>query len=123
MGQANAEPHQGRHSRLLLVLTSVYGLCYLLLIVFKQYNPYGAEPLVVKLLFLLFLVGYALVWVNEGLGGAIFVLWWLGMWYLGLVVAQSDRGAAVVMGFPLFVLAILFLVAWYRRRRARPAGS
>jgi len=75
----------------------------------------GAEPIVVRLLFLLFLVGYALTWKNEGLGGAMFVVWWVGTWYLGLFVAEQDRGAAIVLGLPLFVLAILFIRAWYRR--------
>ena len=45
------------------------------------------------------------------------MVWWIGMWYLGLFVAQSDRGAAVMMGLPLFVLAVLFIIAWFRKRR------
>jgi hypothetical protein len=105
----------GRHSRLLLLLTSIYGLLYVAFIATGSYGTTGAEPTVVRLLFLLFLVGYALTWKNEGLGGAIFVLWWAGLWYLGLFVAEQDRGAAVVLGLPLFVLALLFIRAWYRR--------
>jgi len=107
-----------RHSRLLLVLTSVYGVLYVAFIATGSYGTTGAEPTVVRLLFLLFLVGYALTWKNEGLGGAIFVLWWVGMWYLGLFVAKEDRGTAVVLGLPLFALAILFIRAWYRRTHA-----
>lgn len=107
-------------SRILLILTSLYALLYLLFIVTEQYGTAGSEPTVVQVLFALFLVGYLIVWINEGLGGAIFVLWWVGMWYLGLFVAQTDRGAAVVMGLPLFVLAVLFIIAWFKKRNAAP---
>ena len=105
-------------SRILLVLTSVYALLYILFMVTEQYGTAGSEPTVVKILFALFLVGYIAVWINEGLGGAIFVVWWIGMWYLGLFVAQTDRGAAVVMGLPLFVLAVMFIFAWFKKREA-----
>jgi len=109
-------------SRILLVLTSVYALLYFLLIVTENYGTAGSEPMVVKILFVLFLVGYLVIWINEGLGGAIFIVWWIGMWYLGLFVAQQDRGAAVVMGLPLFVLAILFIIAWFKKRNAAPTA-
>ena len=105
-------------SKILLILTSVYALLYILLMVERQYGTAGSEPTVVMILFGLFLVGYVVVWMNEGLGGAIFAVWWIGMWYLGLFVAQSDRGAGVVMGAPLFVLAILFICAWRKKRNA-----
>jgi hypothetical protein len=61
-------------SRILLVLTSVYALLYILLMVTENYGTAGSEPTVVKILFALFLVGYIVVWMNEGLGGAIFVM-------------------------------------------------
>ena len=113
-------------SKILLILTSVYALLYILLMVLggseRQNGTAGSEPTVVKILFALFLVGYAVVWMNEGLGGAIFVVWWIGMWYLGLFVARSDRGAGVVMGAPLFVLALLFICAWRKKRNAAPSA-
>ena len=109
-------------SRILLVLTSVYALLYILIIVTENYGTAGSEPTVVRILFALFLVGFLVVWMNEGLGGAIFVVWWTGMWYLGLFAAQQDRGAAVVMGLPLFVLAVLFIIAWFKKRNAAPTA-
>jgi hypothetical protein len=123
---------RSRRSKVLLVLTSIYGLLYLVFILGEGthvrapgggYGTAGSEPVVVKLLFLLFLVGYAVVWLDERVGGAVFVLWWAGMWYLGLFVARTDRGAGVVMGVPLFVLGIIFIVSWYRRRGAGQPGS
>ena len=115
MARNTNTPPARRHSAILLTLTTVYGLLYVALIASGSYGTAGSEPTVVKLLFLLFLVGYVVVWKHEALGGAVFVVWWIGMWYLGLFVAQQDRGSAVVMGLPLLVLAILFIKAWYRR--------
>lgn len=112
---SGSQPCRGR-STVLLILTSIYGLLYLLFMATESYGTAGSEPTVVKLLFLLFLVGYAAVWWNERLGGIVFALWWAGMWYLGLFVARTDRGAGVVMGVPLFILAILFITSWHRRR-------
>lgn len=104
-------------SKTLKVLTSIYGILYVLLIISGQYGDSRYEPLVVHILFAVFLVGYFTIWKNEVYGGLIFVLWWIGTWYLGLYIVEQDRGAAVVMGIPLFVLAILFLVSGYRKRK------
>ena len=35
---------------------------------------------------------------------------------MGLVLAETDRGVAVVMGVPMFVIGVLFIVSSYRRR-------
>lgn len=109
-------PLQNRHSRVLVILTSLYGVLYLAFMLSGSYGASGSEPIVVRLLFVLFLVGYFVSWKNEGLGGLIFVFWWMGMWYLGLFIVEHDRGAGVAMGFPLFVLAVLLIIAWYRKR-------
>jgi hypothetical protein len=106
----------------LQILTSIYALLYLVFIIdnflpAKNFNPYDLENSIVKLLFALFLVGYYFSWKNEGVAGLIFIIWWIGMWCLALFVVETDRGAGVVMGLPLFVLAILFMVSWYRKSR------
>lgn len=115
-------PSKKDRSKVLLILTSLYGILYLLFMASESYGTSGSEPLVVKLLFVVFLVGYFILWKNEGLGGLVFVIWWLGMWYLGIFVAEHDRGAGVAMGLPLFILAVLFIIAWYRKR-ARSSTS
>lgn len=114
------QPGRSR-SRVLLALTTVYGALYVLFMATNQYGSSGAEPTVVKFLFAVFLVGYVLVWIHEALGGIVFVLWWFGMWYLALFVAQEDPGNGVSMGVPLLVLGVLFIVGWYKRRRRPPA--
>ncbi len=106
----------------LQILTSIYALLYLVFIIdnflpAKDFNPYDLENSIVKLLFVLFLVGYYFSWKNEGVAGLIFIFWWIGMWCLALFVAEIDRGAGVVMGLPLFILAILLIASWYRKSR------
>jgi hypothetical protein len=124
--QMNNQPRKARgHSKALMITTSFYGLLYLLFIIFEAgtpaslkavFVPSDLEEFVIKLLFLLFVVGYIAVWKNEGIGGAIFILWYVGMWVLGLLIAVQDRDTSIVLGFPLFVLSILFVVRWYKKR-------
>ncbi len=116
MNEGSKSLQRKHHSKVLLVLTSIFGLLYTYTIIDEQYGMGGNEPLWVKLLFVVFLVGYLIVWKHEGIGGLVFVLWWIGMWYIGLFVAHGDRGAGVVIGLPLLVLAILFIISWYKRR-------
>ncbi len=105
-------------SKTLKVLTSAYGVLSALLLVGGGYGDAPYEPLIAHILFVVFLVGYLTIWKNEIYGGLIFVLWWIGLCYLGLFVVEQDRGVYVVMGFPLFVMAILFLVSGYRKRKS-----
>ena len=120
----NSKSLQQKHrSKTLLVLTSIFGLLYVIFMISGNYGSGGYEPLLVKLLFVVFLIGFLMVWKHEGIGGLIFVLWWIGMWYLGLFVVQQDRGAGVVVGLPLFCLGILFIISWYKRRPKTEARS
>jgi hypothetical protein len=105
----------------LQMLLILYGLLYLLFIIgnffpIDNYDPYTLENIVVNLSFVLFLTGYYMVWKNEGVAGILFIFWWVVMWCLALFIAEHDRGAGVVMGVPLFVLGILFIISWYRKK-------
>jgi len=119
---ATPEAKKRKFPTTLQILTSIYALLYLVFIIdnflpAKDFNPYDLENIIVKLLFVLFLVGYYLSWNNEGGAGLIFIFWWIGMLCLALFVAEIDRGAGVVMGLPLFILGISFIVSWYRKSR------
>lgn len=131
-----------RRSKALLIPTSIFGLVYLIFIILSfiparmfggvfgpggspvsstvPFEPFDLEQIFVKLLFLLFLVGYLAVWKNEGIGGAIFILWYVAVWVVELLIVAptkpDDWGGCIVVGLPLFVLGILFVVRWYRGR-------
>lgn len=125
----------GTRSVALLAVTSLYGLLYLWFVIVSlipapegnwisttvPFDPFDAEQIGVKLLFLFFLAGYIAVWRNEGVGGAIFLLWWIAMWCFELLVVApvkgEDAGGGVVMGTPLFILGLLFVLRWFRKRK------
>jgi hypothetical protein len=123
----------------LLTLISVYGLSYLIFIIMSfvpllgqapaitssvPYDPSTLQQIFVVLASLPFLLGYLLVWKNEAIGGAIFILWWGVIWGLEIFHARIPRegpaggGCGVVLGVPPFVLGILFIVNWFKERRA-----
>jgi hypothetical protein len=86
------------------------------------YHPFGLEGTLVKIMFAFFLVGFFVAWRNRMAAGALFLVWWAGMWGLEMVmVSQGLEGGAIAMGFPLFVLGVLFIISGYRARRARAA--
>lgn len=81
------------------------------------FDPWDREQIFVKLLFLLFLVGYFAAWKNERTAGIIFVLWWAAVWAVELFVMGPDGGMGIVMGLPIFLLGILFWRAPWRSGR------
>ena len=107
---------RGRSKELLIALT-IYGALYL--IIFGPDLAYSGLS-IPSLLFLLFLVGYLIVWKNEGIGGAVFILWYVAWWVLRpLLLASEHKDSfylSIMLGFPLLVLGILFVVRWYKGR-------
>lgn len=110
-----------RKFSVLQIILTIYGLLYLLFIIaslnpIDNYEPYNLENIIVNLAFVLFLIGYYVVWKSERAAGIIFVIWWVVMWCLALFIAKTDRGSGVVMGLPLFILGVLFIISWYRKK-------
>jgi hypothetical protein len=131
-----------RRSKALLIATSIFGVLYLIFFILSfipagmfggvfgpggspvsstvPFEPFDLEQIFVKLLFLLFLVGYIVVWKNEGIGGAVFILWYVAVWGVELLIVApikpQDWGVCIPVGLPLFVLGILFAVRWYKGR-------
>ena len=127
------------HSTGLLIATSVYGLLYLWFVIVSfipspdgqwisstvPFEPFDLEQIFVKLLFLLFLVGYVVVWKNELLGEAVFVLWWAAMWCFEIFIVAPIKGAdggGIAMGLPLFILGMMFVWRGYQRRNIEKAS-
>jgi len=121
-GSESQSSGKKKHPKVLLTITTIYGIIYVTLILSfllfenPNYNNITLEGVIVSLAFIVFLIGYYFSWKNEMIAGLIFLFWWGMMWYLGLFVAERDRGAGVVMGVPMFIIGILFIVYWYRRR-------
>ena len=126
------EEQKKKHSIGLLIATSIYGLLYAWFIAASfstsgeswvsttvPFEPFDLSGILVKLLFLLFLVGCLVVWKNELAGGVIFLLWWVAMWGMELFVVKVDGGGGILMGVPLFVLGILFVWRSYKTKKRR----
>ena len=116
------ENHQKRvrgRSKGLLIALTIYGVLYA--IIFGPDLAYLgiSSP---SFLFLLFLVGYLIVWKNEGIGGAVFILWYVAWWGLRPLILASEHKDSfymgIMLGVPVFVLGILFVVRWYKGRGA-----
>jgi hypothetical protein len=118
------------------ILLAIYGALYLVFVIVGfipasegspvaasvPYRPFGLEGSLVKVMFALFLVGFFTAWRNQLAAGVLFLFWWAGMWGLEvLMVARGLHGGAIVMGFPMFVLGVLFVITGYRNRRMRAA--
>ena len=104
-------------SKVLLILTSLFGILYLLFIIdYFISEPQNIEFIIVNLAFLIFLMGYYYSWKNEMAAGIIFIICWGIMRYRGLFIAENDGWAGVVRGLPLFIIGILFIISWYRKR-------
>jgi hypothetical protein len=114
------------------ILLAIYGALYLVFVIIGfipssegspvaasvPYHPFGLEGSLVKLMFAVFLAGFFTAWRNQLAAGVLFLFWWAGMWALEmLMVARGLNGGAVALGFPLFVLGMLFVIAGYRSSR------
>ncbi|MEN8191833.1 MAG: hypothetical protein ABFS12_03385 [Bacteroidota bacterium] len=110
-----------KRSKVLLTLTTIYAILYaILLLSFLLFEDYTfkitLEGIIIILAVIIFFIGYYYSWRNERIAGTIFIFWWGIMWYVGLFVAETDRGAGVVMGVPMFIIGILFIVSNYRKK-------
>jgi hypothetical protein len=129
----DAKPKQRLFPTALHVLLAIYGGLYLVFVIIGfipaeggspvsdsvPYHPFSLEGSLVKLLFAFFLVGFFMAWKNRLIAGVLFMLWWAGMWGLQfLMVSMGRSGGAVAMGFPLFLLGVLFAISGYRNMRA-----
>lgn len=112
---------QTQHPKILLTITSIYALLYTAMVLGYMLFEYtgdeiSLEGIITGFAFIIFLIGYYLSWKNELIAGIVFVFWWGIMWFLGLFVAETDKGAGVVMGIPVFILSVFFIHYGYRRR-------
>jgi len=111
-----------KRSKILLTLTTIYSILYAAMIVGfliteTPIKEITFEGVLVSIAALIFFIGYYYSWKNELIAGIIFIFWWGIMWYIGLFVAVTDRGAGVVMGVPIFVIGVLFIVFRYRKQK------
>jgi hypothetical protein len=116
------EKSKNRSLWTLRILLSIYAVLYILIgwddfLSVNALNSWGIEYSVLKILFIIFVIGYLISWKNELASGVIFILWFLGMCYENFFLCTSDCGAGIVMGIPLLILSIFFIVYGVREKR------
>jgi hypothetical protein len=116
------EKSKNRSLWTLRILLSIYAILYVIIgsgdfLSINAPNSWGIEYSVLKILFIIFVIGYLISWKNELASGVIFILWFLGMCYENFFLCTSDCGAGIVMGIPLLILSIFFIVYGVREKR------
>ena len=138
IGTPNAKKR--RRASALQVATTIYGLLYLYFFIWSfipcsgavnpisdspNFDPWDLEMIFVKLLFVVFLVGYFYSWKNGRIAGLIFLFWFILMVCMAIWVSTTlhrDSDMAIPMAIPVLVIGILFIVSWYKKRRATPSA-
>lgn len=76
------------------------------------------ENSVFILLALVFLVGLYFLWSNrEGLAGLLFILWYAALWPCQIYFAGDNFEDLPAPGIFMFIVGVLSLIYWYRKRR------
>jgi len=102
----------------------IYALLYLLFaydefLPLNSPNSWDLEHTVIKMLFIAFIVGFTLSWKFELISGLIFLFWFVIMCYQAFFICSGDCDDGIVMGIPLFILSIFFIVFGLRKRRSK----
>ena len=109
---------------ILRIMATLAAILYTLIFIDEAFPPYDLNMresnfgiFMVFVLFLWFAAGYYYVWKDEKKAGILLTTWWLGLfltawlvWYYGNVT--------VVLGFPIFILGLLFLL--YANKKKTP---
>jgi hypothetical protein len=114
--------NENRSLWILRILLSIYAIFYILIgyddfLSVNAQNSFSIEYSALKILFVIFVIGYVISWKNELASGVIFIFWFLGMCYENFFLCTSDCGAGIAMGIPLFILSIFFIVHGIREKR------
>lgn len=108
-----------KSNKILQVLTAIYAALYLVSVVSSlikgEISFVKPGDIMILLLFLLFLAGFALSWIKEKISGIILMVWNAGVWlYALLLFREPDGGMLCIMAVPVLVIGSLLLLRWYK---------
>ncbi len=86
------------------------------------FDPWDTEQIIVKLLFIVFLIGFYYSWKSKLISGIIYFVWFLGLFGLGMYVSAAlnrDGGDGLVMGAPLLIISIILIIQALIRKKAK----
>jgi len=113
-----------KSTRTLQILTTLGAVLYLLFIAmiifydsYPIFNPFDLE----EALLFVFIVGFALSWMNKKMAtGIILMIWNAGVWIttLYLVERQDDYAMGSAIASYFMVIGAFFLLEWYKNSKA-----
>ena len=111
---------------LLRALSSIAAILYAVLLVDEALPPYDPNmresDFGIAMSFILFIwfgFGYFQSWRNEKVAGGVFVSWWIALFFTAWLIWNYGN-VTVVLGFPICILGVLFLIYSWRNTN-RPA--
>lgn len=104
---------------ILRILLINYSLLYIIVVISELYSGkpvdyFGLPFILLPILFLLFIIGFAFSWKREFVAGLIFVLW-----YAILIVGSvgylefRDSGPWIMFGIPLFLQGLFYIKNYF----------
>ena len=98
------------------ILITLAAILYALIFGAEAFPPYDLNMresnfgiVMAFVLFIWFSMGYFYLWKNEKIAGIFLNTWWIGL-FLTAWLVWFYGNVTVILGFPIFILGILFLV-------------
>ena len=105
---------------ILRVLGKIAAILYILFLIAEDVPLFEATTFAdtsVYLLFVVFVLGYYFLWKNELISGIILITWHILQWVLVFWVCV-DGALTLVLGIPLGLFGIVFLIYGIRNTRS-----
>jgi len=104
---------------ILRILGTLAAILYIIFLVFEGVPIFKSATfadITVYLLFLVFVLGYIVLWKNELISGVILIVWHIIQWILVFFV-WPDGGMTLILGLPIGILGILALIYGFRKKK------
>jgi hypothetical protein len=117
---------ESKSPKTLQIITGVIAVLYLAISANAFIQDWGSYlslfDILELVLFIIFMVGFALTWTRKKLSGIIFMIWNAGVWIFALIFRlqhdNSDSAVIGIMAFPVMLIGALFLLEWYKTSEA-----
>ena len=108
-----------KSTKTLQIITGVYSALYVIAILSSFFQGElsfsDLTDNIYFLLFILFLVGFALSWIREKMAGIILMVWNASVWLYALFLfRERDSGMFCIMAVPVMVIGALLLLRWHK---------
>lgn len=111
--------------KILQIIIGVYAVLYLIGFIIPYFTGElsFSNNILGFLLFLLFMLGFALSWTSKKIAGIIFMVYNLSAWILGLFIDRSGGGLGLVLAVPVLVMGALLYLQWYKTSMTPPPSK